>query len=186
MDTSALQKIEFLRSLRAVRRFAPTAIPDDALDAILDVARWTGSAKNTQPWHLVVVRSRETLQILSECGTYAGHLAGAALAIVLVMDDENRRLDEGRLAQNLMLAGWAFEIASCIGTIAPDSNKARARAVLHIPDDRWVHTAISFGYPADASALRLSADRGTLTEVPIGRQPAGALVSFEQFGQPGR
>jgi nitroreductase len=186
MDTSALQKIDFLRSLRAVRRFAPTPIPDDALDAILDVARWTGSAKNTQPWHLVAVRSRDALKTLSECGTYAGHLAGAALAIVLVMDDENRRLDEGRLAQNLMLAGWAFEIGSCIGTIAPDNNKARARAVLAIPDDRWVHTAISFGYPADAAALRLSADRGTLTEVPIGRQPASDMVSFERFGQSNR
>ncbi|GAC1319002.1 MAG: hypothetical protein NVSMB2_14050 [Chloroflexota bacterium] len=183
MDTSALQKIDFLRSLRAVRRFASTSVPDDALDAILDVARWTGSAKNTQPWHLIVVTSRQTLKSLSECGTYAGHLAGAALAIVVVMDDENRRLDEGRLAQNLMVAAWAFEIGSCIGTIAPDANKARARAVLGIPDDRWVHTAISFGYPADPSALRLSADRGTLTEVPIGRRSASDVVSFERFGQ---
>ena len=53
----------FLRSLRAVRRFSPQAIPDDVLLDVLDVARWTGSSKNTQPWHLIVVRDRETLAL---------------------------------------------------------------------------------------------------------------------------
>jgi nitroreductase len=174
--------LSFLSSLRAVRRFAPRSIPDDVLDDILQVGRWTGSSKNTQPWHMIVVRKRETLQALSECGPYAGHLAGAQAAIVLVMDDGNRRFDEGRLAQNLMLAAWANGVGSCIGSIYPEANKARAHALLEVPGKRWLHTAISLGYPADARALRLSADRATLTEVPIGRQELAGLVSWERFG----
>ena len=39
----------FLRSLRAVRRYAQRPIPDAVLLDVLEVARWTGSAKNTQP-----------------------------------------------------------------------------------------------------------------------------------------
>jgi nitroreductase len=164
-----------------VRRFAPRLIPDDVLRDILEVARWTGSSKNTQPWHLVVVRERETLRALAECGPFAGHLAGAQAAIALVMDDGNRRFDEGRLAEHLMLAAWAHGVGSCIGSLYPDANAQRARGLLGVPAKRWLHTAISLGYPADEHATRLSANRGNLSEVPIGRVPTQDLVSWERL-----
>jgi nitroreductase len=175
--------ITFLRSLRAVRRFSAQPIADDVLLEILDTARWTGSSKNTQPWHLIVVRERASLETLAKCGPFAGHLAGAQLAIVLVIEDGNRRFDEGRLAQNVMLAAWAFGIGSCIGSLYPEANKERARQLLGTPPKRWLHTAISLGYPADEQATRLSASRTSLTEVPIGRTPLDELVSWERFGQ---
>ena len=171
----------FLRSLRAVRRFSPQPIPDEVLQDILDAARWTGSSKNTQPWHLVVIREHSTLEALATCGPFAGHLAGAQVAIALVMDDANRRFDEGRLAQNLMLAAWAHGVGSCIGSLYPEANTRRAKQLLAIPNAKWLHTAISLGYPADPQALRLSANRGTLTEVPLGRHPLSDLVSWDRF-----
>jgi nitroreductase len=172
---------QFLRSLRAVRRFAPDPIPEDILTDVLEVARWTGSSKNTQPWHLVVSRERSVLQSLAKCGPYAGHLAGAPLGIALVMDNGNQRFDEGRLAHNLMLAAWAHGVGSCIGSLYPEPNVRRAKELLGVPESRWLHTAISFGYPADSQALRLSANRGGLAEVPIGRQELAAFVSWERY-----
>jgi nitroreductase len=174
--------IAFLRSMRAVRRFSADPIPEDVLQDILQAARWTGSSKNTQPWHLIVVRERGTLETLSKCGPFAGHLAGAAAAIALVMEDGRRQLDEGRLAQNLMLAAWAHGVGSCIGSIYPDDNTRRANAALGIPAGKYFHTAISLGYPADQAALRLSANPGNLSSVPLGRVPLAELVSWERFG----
>jgi nitroreductase len=179
-DTGTLTA--FLRSMRAVRRFSTEPIPDDVLERILEAGRWTGSSKNTQPWHLVVVRERSTLQTLAACGPFAGHLAGAQAAIALVMDDGKRQFDEGRLAQNLMLAGWAHRVGSCIGSLYPENNTRRAMAALQVPDGRWLHTAISFGYPADNNALRLSASPGNLSTVPIGRVALADFVSWERFG----
>jgi nitroreductase len=178
----ALQISAFLRSLRSVRRFSPAAIPEDVLLDVLDVARWTGSSKNTQPWHLIVVRERATLTALAACGPFAGHLAGAQSAIVLVMDNDNQRFDEGRLAQNVMLAAWAHNLGSCIGSLYPEANTARARELLGVPANRGLHTAISLGYPADERALRLSADRAGLASVPIGRAELSTLVSWERLG----
>jgi nitroreductase len=157
-------------------------VPDEVVRDILEVARWTGSSKNTQPWHLVVVCQRETLRALAQCGPYAGHLAGAQLAIALVMDDGNKRFDEGRLAQNLMLAAWAHGVGSCIGSLYPEPNTRRAKEMLGVPPGRWLHTVVSFGYPADKRATRLSADRGSLSEVPIGRQDLSQFVSWDRFG----
>jgi nitroreductase len=180
---NATQTTAFLRSLRSVRRFSDRSIGGDVLLDILGVARWTGSSKNTQPWHLICVREASTLAALATCGPFAGHLAGAKAAIVLLMDDANRRFDEGRLAQNVMLAAWAHGVGSCIASLYPEANNQRARGVLGVPPKRWMRTAISLGYPADERALRLSADRTGLAGVPIGRQDVADLVSWERFGQ---
>jgi nitroreductase len=167
---------QFIRSLRSVRRFAPAPIPEDVLREVLDIGRWTGSAKNTQPWQVVVVRDRERLRQLSECGTFASHLAGAASGLVLVMDDDNRRLDEGRLAQNLMLAAWAYGIGSCIATMQPEENVERAKRLLGIPIARGVHTVLALGYLADPRALRLE-----LSGVEAGRKPMAEFLHWETF-----
>src|SRR6478736_1332808 len=75
---------EAIRTKRAVRTFTDQPLPDDAIRAILDAGRRAQSSKNTQPWHFIAVRDRDTLQQLSTCGQFAGHMAGAALGVALV------------------------------------------------------------------------------------------------------
>jgi nitroreductase len=173
---------KLIKSLRSVRQFSDKEIPDDVLRDILDTGRWTGSAKNTQPWDLVVVRDRETLKALAKCGQFAWHLAGAKLAIALVMRGEDAwsAMDEGRLMQNLMLAAWAHGVGSCIGSIYPE-HQQRARELLGIPENRYLRTMLSIGYPASPDALRLPPNAG----IPRGRRPLDDLVSSERFGTKG-
>lgn len=175
-----MEETRLLRTLRSVRRFAPTPIPDEVLRDVLEVGRWTGSSKNTQPWEVVVVRDRAMLAALARLGPYTGHLTQAQAALVLVMDGPSgHAFDEGRLAQNLMLAAWAHGVGSCIGSIYPEEQEPEARALLDVPDDRRVRTAISLGYPAEAP--RATAERRDRTG--RGRKPLGELVSWERFGQ---
>jgi len=60
---NAQHLINFLKRLRAVRQFRPDPIPQEIVDAVLDVARWSGSASNKQPWEFVVIRNKETLRV---------------------------------------------------------------------------------------------------------------------------
>jgi len=175
-----VREAELIKSLRSVRQFSERQIPDDVLLDILDAGRWTGSAKNTQPWDLIVVKNRQSLEALAKCGRYARHLAYAPLAIALVMrgDDVATLMDEGRLMQNLMLAAWAHGIGSCIASIYPADNQQRARDLLGIPKDRHLRTMLSIGYPAGPEALRLPEN----APIPRGRRPLGELVSWERFG----
>ena len=176
--------IEVLRTLRAVRRFASEPVPPDVLHTILEVARWTGSAKNTQPWELIVVTDRAVLAQLAQLGEYAGHLAGAPLAVVLVMERATQAFDAGRLAQNIMVAAWGQGVGSCIGSLYPAENELQAKALLGVPAEKSMHTAISLGYPADAGALRLSsAPPRTRAAVPLGRKSLEQLVSWERYGR---
>lgn len=175
------EAIEVLRTLRAVRRFSDEPIGELILTDILSTARWTGSAKNVQPWHLVVVRDRNTLRGLAQCGQFAGHLAGAAAAVALVMNGRGNGFDAGRLAQNIMLAAWAHGVGSCIGSIFPE-HESRARELLGVPAERSLGIAISLGYPADEAALRVSRSPTNVT-MPIGRIALKELVSWDRFGQ---
>ena len=65
--------------------FTDKPVPQAAIDDLLTVARWSGSARNFQPWTFVVVRDRDTLRRLAMLQGYVTHLAGADLAIILVM-----------------------------------------------------------------------------------------------------
>ena len=175
-----MRESELIKSLRSVRLFSERVVADDVLLDILDAGRWTGSAKNSQPWDLIVVKNRENLTALAKCGRYAGHLEFAPLAIGLVMhgDDASNLMDEGRLMQNLMLAAWTHGVGSCIASIFPQDNEQRARELLGIPKDRHLRTMLSIGYPAGPEALRLPEN----APIPRGRRPMAEVVSWERFG----
>ena len=175
-----MRETEMIRSLRAVRQFSDREIPRDVLQDILEVGRWTGSSKNTQPWDLIVVRDRETLTGLSKCGDFAGHLSGATLGIALVMhgNDLWTCMDEGRLMQNLMLSAWAHAVGSCIASIYP-RHEQRARELLAIPTTLYIRTVLSIGYPAGPHALRLPAG----ARIRRGRRPLDELVHSDRFGK---
>jgi nitroreductase len=164
----AEDRIAFLRSLRAVRSFRPDPVPQEVVDDILEVARWSGSASNRQPWELVVIRDRGTLRALAHVEGYANHLRDAPLGIVLVMAGERptqETYDEGRLAERIMLAALAHGVGSSVGWIVGDGRDA-AREILGAPEGRMVRTAISLGYPDEGPRRRRPAPaRKPLSEI---------------------
>jgi len=169
---------QLLVTLRAVRHFTEQPLPDDVLNRILQAARWTGSAKNTQPWQFVVVRQRETLQELAGYGRYASHLAGAAVGIVIVTPPGFALFDAGRVAQNMMLAAWADGVGSCIASF---SEEGKARARLGIPEGFQAHTAISFGYPLPEAPRTIEGLPREQVLASVGRRPLEELVHWERF-----
>ena len=163
--------LEAIRDKRAVRQFAPKSLPEDVVRAILNAGRRAQSSKNTQPWQFVVVTDKGILQRLSQTGDFAGHLAGAAVGIVIVTpDDPERRdwlmFDVGQAASYMQLAAWELGVGSVIATIYhPD----QAQAILGVPAGYRCDAALSFGYPADPGVL-------TAPPRPGGRKPLDEMV----------
>lgn len=50
------QFLKLVRSRHTCRGFKPDALPDGAVEKILEAARWAMSGVNSQPWEFVVVR----------------------------------------------------------------------------------------------------------------------------------
>jgi nitroreductase len=175
-ERKARDRISFLRTLRAERTFRTDPVPHEVVDDILEVARWSGSASNKQPWEIVVIRERDTLRSLAAVDGYAGHLAGAPLGMVLVMNGdraEQETYDEGRLAERIMLAAAAHGLGSAIGWFK-DAASDEAKRILGVPAERLLRTIISVG-SVDAEARR----QRTRPEQP--RKPLDQIVHHERW-----
>lgn len=173
INTRQDEMIEFLRTQRQTRRFQPGAIPEDQLHAILTVARWSGSASNKQPWTLIVVRDPEMLKRLADASQTAKHVAGASVAIVIVLAGASKTTetyDEGRLTERVMLAAKAFGIGAGIGWVGDADHARQVRDLLGIPADKTVRSMISLGYPAESAP----SGHG-------GRKPFDEVVAFDRY-----
>jgi nitroreductase len=155
---------ETIASRHAVRQFSDQPVPDDVILSILNAGRRSQSSKNSQPWQFIVVTDRALLESLSKMGNFAGHLAGAKFAVLLVgiKDDTWNNFDLGQAAAFLQLAASDYGVGSCIAAIyTPDE----AKTLLGIPDDRTAYCAISFGYPAAEAKPYVMGGRKSIDEV---------------------
>jgi nitroreductase len=161
-------------TVRVVRHFADTAIEPAHLDRILNAARRTASSKNEQTWAFIVLRDRAHLRELASVGRYAGHLAGATVAIALVTPNPatpSQLWDMGRAAQNMVLAAWELGIGSVPATVYEHD---LAHRLLGLPGDRRCDYLLSFGYPADPAKLTAPNRAG-------GRRALSELVHEERW-----
>ena len=165
-------------SLRVVRDFSDRPVDEDTVRAIVDAGRRAGSSKNLQRWDFVVVRDRARLSDLSSVGPYAGHLAGATVAIALVTPDPRADdaplsvvFDLGRAAENMVLAAWARGIGSCPATVY---EQVIARRLIGYPETHHCEYIFSFGHPADPDDLVRPNRAG-------GRKPLDEMIHREAW-----
>jgi nitroreductase len=136
-----------IREKHAIRSFLPAPIPDPIVRKILRAGRRAQSSKNSQPWHFLAVREKPILERLSRTGKWAGHLAGAALGVVIATPDPSQKVtiafDAGQAAAYMQLAAWELGIGSCLASLYETEE---VRRILHLPPEWFAHVAISFGY----------------------------------------
>jgi nitroreductase len=156
-----MNTLEAIRSKRSVRQFTGRPVPEERIHDILDAGRHAQSSKNDQPWTFILVQNKERLKALSECGTYAGHIAGAAFAVVLV-DHNNWSFDIGQAAAYLQLAAWDLGISSCLAYFQYTD---KVRDLLGIPEEAAIEIGISFGYSAENLRKAGRSGRKPLDEV---------------------
>ncbi len=167
--------IEVVKMKRAVRQFQPTPLPQEAVQAILNAGRRAQSSKNSQPWRFIAIQDKAVLQSLSECGMYAGHLAGAALGVAILIPDPEGKFqtlfDAGQAAAYMQLAAWELGIGSCLASIYEPE---KARQLLGFPAELHLRIALSFGYPLDEILLSAPPRKG-------GRQPFSDLGHWDHW-----
>jgi len=166
---------EAIRTKRAVRTFTGQPIDEATAQAILNAGRRSQSSKNSQAWQFIAIRERETLKALSTCGEWAGHIAGAALAVAILTEDPaekfQRLFDAGQAAAFMQLAAWELGVGSCPASIYEPE---KAREILGFPAEWHLRIVLSFGYPAEATTLIAPPKKG-------GRRKLAELVHWERW-----
>lgn len=166
---------EAIRAKRAVRKFLEKPLSDETVRAILNAGRRSQSSKNSQAWQFIAFRDRQTLQALSTCGEWAGHLAGAALGVAILTPDPAEKFqtmfDAGQAAAFMQLAAWELGIGSCPASIYEPE---KAREILGFPPEWHLRIALSFGYPAEEAILTAAPKKG-------GRRSLDEVIHWDRW-----
>jgi nitroreductase len=150
-----------IRTKRSVRQFESRPLKADQVSTILNAGRRAPSSKNEQTWHFIAVQDHAILGELSKCGSWAGHLAGAALGVAILTPDPAAKFqtmfDAGQAAAYMQLAAWELGIGSCPASIY---EAEAARQLLGFPAELHLRMMLSFGYPAQAEKLSAPPKKG--------------------------
>lgn len=160
-----------IKTMLAVRSYQDKPIPKETVTRIVEAARLTGSSRNRQQWNFIVIQERDMLKQLGDLASTGAYIAGAPLAVAIVVPQAPvGYIDGTRAAQDMMLAAWNEGIGSnWVGNVDTDEIKQ----LLNVPQDRMILTIIPFGYPQEAIGAGIK-----------DRKPISEIVHTERFGQP--
>lgn len=151
-----MEFLELAKKRASVRSYQAKPVEEEKLNKILEAARVAPSAKNQQPWRLIVVRSAEGYQKLSK----AANTYGAPVAVIVCADrnsawirpfdgKSSADIDASIATDHMMLQAEELGLGSVwIGYFDPSV----LRAEFQIPANWEPVNILAIGYSAQNAA----------------------------------
>jgi len=169
---------EAIKGRRSVRAYTDEDVPEEAVEKILDAARWAPSAGNLQSWEFVVVRDPEAKRRLAEAAWGQRFVARAPVVIVVCANQKRSARgygergaslyciqDSAAATQNMLLAAYALGLGACwVGAF----DERRVAEVINAPSGVRPVAIIPVGRPAERPR-------------PPPRMPLEKVVHYESF-----
>jgi nitroreductase len=161
--------MDIVRDRRSVRKYEDRAVPEEALDTVLESVRWAPSWANTQCWEIVVVTDRRVKEKLQATLPPKGNPAVKAVVDAPILLAVCGRLqhsgyyknqastkfgdwfmfDLGIACQNICLTAKSLGLGTVVvGLFDHD----KAGQVLGVPQGYELVVLIPLGYPAKISS----------------------------------
>ncbi len=141
-----------IKNRRSIRKYAKDDVPDTAIEAMLEAARWAPSGLNNQPWKFAVVRDNDVklkLSTLTESGGIVKRCKVCIAVFYYLPGGYNRDKDIlaiGACVQNMLLAAHSLGIGTVwLGEIL--NRKAEVNKLLGVGDDCELMAVVAAGYP---------------------------------------
>jgi len=165
-----VKPLRTIRRVSQIRQYKDEPVPDDVVDELLELARWT--------WHFIVVRDKERLRTIAALRPSINWAAGAPLGIAIVFPPGSglgEAYDEGRVTERLLTGAKLLGYGGGVAWFGEPPLQAEAKRILGIPEDRHARQIVMIGRAASAKDPR---PKGP----PRGRKPLSELVSYERWG----
>jgi nitroreductase len=170
------------------RAYLDKAVPEESLERIFEIVRWSPSCSNNQPWRFVVVTDPDRKAMFMKGLARGNQWAAAAPVLIAVCgrpeDDYNREDNRvqyyqvgcGLAVMSLLLAAVDEGLMghAMAGYSAPD-----VKAALDIPDDYDVITVVALGY--EGSIDQLDDRTRAKDEAQRTRKPLSEIVARDTF-----
>ena len=148
-----MEVMEAIKTRRSIRDYEDKSIPEEKLHKILEAARLSPSARNSQDRKFIVVRDKKMRLALAEAARGQGQVANAPVIIVAVgtkpeyhmpNDVPAYAVDLAIALDHMTLVAIEEGLGTCwIGGFL----QASARDVLNIPDTYIIAAMLTIGFP---------------------------------------
>ena len=167
-----------IRRVSQIREYTSDPVPEAVIQELLELARWTGSSKNTQPWQFVVVRDKDKLQAIAGLRPNINWASSAPLGIAVVLDGaspHSEAYDEGRLTERLLTGATMLGYGGGVAWFGEPEHQSAAKRTLGIPEDRTARQIVMIGKPK-------SKDDPRPYGPARGRKPLTEIAHYERWG----
>ncbi len=170
-----MEVMEAINRRRSIRDYEDKPVPEEKLNKILEAARLSPSARNSQDRKFIVVRDKDTRLELARASKGQQHVANAPVVIAAVgtkaeyhMPNEvpAYAVDMGIALDHMTLVAVEEGLGTCwIGGFIQE----QAKNVLNIPDGSTIAALLTLGYPKTMPEARP-------------RKAFGDIICHETFG----
>ena len=157
--SDAQAAINNIMTRTSIRQYTDEPVSKENIETLLHAGMAAPTAVNRQPWHFVVINSKEKLAELAGDGPRGGMLKKAALAIVVCGNMDKALPGQGQgfwvqdcsaATENILLAANALGLGAVWTGVYPDENRAASVAkVLKLPQSFIPLCTIVIGHPAE-------------------------------------
>ena len=182
-----------METLEAIRKrcslkghLSGRSIEPEKLEAVLTAGQVAASARNFQPWRMIVVQDRHTIELLTPALSEANQVARQAPVMLIVCarpgDDvirdgkEYYLFDLGLAVGNMLLAATDLGLVS---HLMAAFNETEVKRILHIPDEVRVVIVTPLAYPPEASYDEAARERLSQRT----RKPLSELVFYDRWNE---
>jgi len=158
----------------SISDFLPEAVPDDAIERIINAAQRAPSAKNRQPWRLIVIRDAEVRSKIHEAAYRQEAVGKAPVIIAVCTTNIDYRMPNGQLAYPIDIGiAASFMLiqsrAEDLGArVVTTYDEVLIKEILTVPYQMRVVALLLLGYPAS-------------TPLQPKRRPLGQLVAYDHW-----
>ncbi|MGE5627006.1 MAG: nitroreductase family protein [Solirubrobacterales bacterium] len=160
--------LEVISNRRSIRKYTDKPLEEDTLLKIIEAGVLAPSGSNTQPWHFIVIKSKEMREKVAKVSHNQSWMCSAPVYIVCVADlgsrvensskefiDEQSSMEEVKQIirdtsismDHMVLTAESLGIGTCI---VAWFRQEEIRPVLNIPSDKYVVSIITAGYSAES------------------------------------
>ena len=168
--------MDLIEKRKSIRSYKPQDVEEEKLNYILQAFRKAPSAKNLQPWKLIVVKDKKKISDLSIACNNQTFIAEAPILIVACAKEDEAYgvmggymnsypVDVALALEHLILAATEKGLGTCwIGAF----KEKLVKDLLDVPDNVRVVAITPVGYPAVEGRIR-------------GRKPISEIVCYDKY-----
>jgi len=168
--------MDLIEKRKSIRSYKPQDVEEEKLNYILQAFRKAPSAKNLQPWKLIVVKDKKKISDLSLACNNQTFLSEAPILIVACAKEDEAfgvmggymnsyPIDTALALEHLVLAATEKGLGTCwIGAF----KEKLVKDLLDVPDNVRVVAITPVGYPATEGGAR-------------GRKPISKIVCYDKY-----